>query len=253
MSELDATTARAYLLGRASDLDRDATEQRYFENEEAIDTMAAAEEALIEEYLAGQLTSDDRVSFERYYLATEEHRTRVETIRQLQAASAPGIPARSRRLDVRTVALAAGVAVAVGGGLWIAYSRSQPLPKETTAPARVPSVFAFALSPVSVRGAADTPSLIVPAGIDVVALQFEASGAGTALERGRIVIRTVAGSDVWQGPIDSSARPPSGMTAVASVPSDRLSPDDYIVTLIEVTSSGAQSERDRYFLRVRSR
>src|SRR5712692_5554172 len=51
-----------------------------------------------------------------------------------------------------------------------------PEPGSNTPPNAVPPasrVFALSLSPVSVRSATDSPSLVIPAGTDVIALQLE--------------------------------------------------------------------------------
>jgi hypothetical protein len=37
------------------------------------------------------------------------------------------------------------------------------------------------------------------------------------------------------------------------VPADRLTPDDYVVALFDTAASGIETERYRYFLRVRPR
>jgi hypothetical protein len=67
------------------------------------------------------------------------------------------------------------------------------------------------------------------------------------------VIRAVGGDEIWHGPLADSAPRPSGVVAIVDVPADRLRPDDYTVALFETPAAGAESERYRYFLRVRAR
>src|SRR5262249_36385120 len=155
----------------------DAIEQEYFRTDEALDTMTTAEDALIEDYLEGRLSSDDRVRFESHYLATDEHRTRVETIRRLSLMTGPATAPASSGGNVRLLALAASLVAIAGAGVWIAFSQSRG-PEPAAPPVASPhaTVFAFAVSPMTVRGNAETPALTVPPGIDLVELQFEASG-----------------------------------------------------------------------------
>ena len=130
--------ARRYLLGQATDDESAALEQQYFESQDALDRIAAAEDDLIEDYLANQLDRADRERFERSYLATPEHRIRVETIRRLTArasqspstrresapATRPGYFARHSTW----LALAASVIVLASVGLWLllAANRNPP-------------------------------------------------------------------------------------------------------------------------------
>jgi hypothetical protein len=67
------------------------------------------------------------------------------------------------------------------------------------------------------------------------------------------VIRTMDGTELWQGAVGASATLPAGVIAVASVPAARLRADDYTITLFETGASGVETERSRYFLRVRER
>jgi hypothetical protein len=266
---VDAARARAYLLGALDDRERDRVEESYIAGAgslEAIETIEAAEESLIDDYLSDALSGDERDRFERHYLAVPRHQTRVETVRRLAGAAAR--PARQRpqlqlQLQLRWLALAAGLVLAAGATFWITEHTRET--SHTGAPAIAPSggastaavvmAPAFALAPVTVRGgtATETPALVVPPGANVVNLQLQGDGSEPPVAKGRAVIRTVAGDDVWQGPIEASAVRPAGTIAVVYVEAARLRPDDYTVALFEIRASGVESERARYFLRVRAR
>jgi len=265
--EADLERARAYLLGAVDERDGDLLEEAYFRSAEALETVEAAEEGLIEDYLSDGLTGAERERFERHYLATPARRTRVETIRRLTAAArraASPIPAPRAAFIRPMLALAAAVVIVAGAGVWIAERSRQPdltgpgraesaaTPSPESAGAVTSAVFAFSVSPVTVRGAEDTPALVVPSGTAVVNLQLSGEGAAPPVARGRVLIRTVAGDEVWQGPVVVSASRPPGVVAVAEVPAARLRADDYTITLFEVAASGVESERYRYFLRVRT-
>ena len=70
----ETARARRYLLGEASEEECASLEQEYFERQEALERIEAAEDDLIEDYLAGQLTAADRDRFERGYLSSPQHR-----------------------------------------------------------------------------------------------------------------------------------------------------------------------------------
>jgi hypothetical protein len=157
---------------------------------------------------------------------------------------------------MRPLAIAAALVLVAGGSIWLAtyVFRVRPIPSPQL-PGPVPSRVAFVwnVSPVTVRGAAETPALVVPAGTDNIRLQFEGEVNAQPVARGRAVIRAVGGDEIWQGPLADLSSRPSGVIAVTDVPAPRLKPDDYTITLFETTASGSETERARYFLRVRTR
>ena len=139
--------------------------------------LAAAEDDLIEDYLAHQLTPDERGQFEREYLAAPHRRRRVETVRQLMAAAggiASGrVTAPTARL--RWLAAAAALILAVTAGMWFARTGTRPemvavnqtpaaqpdaaatsRPTPDQAPSsspQSPQLFAVSISPTTVRAA----------------------------------------------------------------------------------------------------
>jgi hypothetical protein len=253
----EAARARAYLLGTLEDRDRDHVEESYVANAGALETIEAAEESLIDDYLSGRLSSDERGRFERHYLSAPHRRTRVETIRRLRGAAQ-----RTRKgSQLGWLALAAGLVLAAGAALWISRQSMSTSTSHTpaaaapaAASAAAPAPFVFALAPVTVRSASETdnPALVVPPATGVVDLQLQGDGSTPPVARGRALLRTVAGADVWQGPVEVSTRPRADAIATVEIPAALLRPDDYTVTLLEISTSGVESERLRYFLRVRA-
>lgn len=84
-SDRESTRARRYLLGDTSEDDCSAIEREYFGDDAAMNQIAAAEEDLVEDYLAGRLAPDERRRFDRHYLMSPQHRRRVDVIRRLSA------------------------------------------------------------------------------------------------------------------------------------------------------------------------
>jgi hypothetical protein len=276
--DTDTVRARRYLLGAATDEESAEIEQAYFEDDAAVDRIAAAEDDLIEDYLANQLSAPDHARFERNYLAVPQHRIRVETIRRLAADASSR--AAERRSDAKLapkrviryvpwLALAASLLMVAAVSLRVLAPSGRPdativtnqpaaAPPSPAAPNQAPKaapsrVFAFTISPVAVRSASDAPTVVVPPGTDVVALRLERDAEARSLVPRRVSIRTVAGAGVWQGAVAAADASSQGIVARVDIPAANLTVDDYLVTLFGADSDGVEKEWTQYFLRVRDR
>ncbi len=260
---IDDAAARRYLLGEANEGERATIEEEYFRNSESSDQVAQVEEELIEDYLAGRLTPQERVKFERVYLATTQHRLRLEAIRRL---TRPADARRSRTPAWLALAAAAAIAIALGAVWFLIASHrpaattasrepaSRPDVAQSAPPAatvaRIPQpTFAISLSPLNLRGDGGTPTYRVPTAAIASALQLEGDTAGAPVQNPRVAIETIEGRSVWNG---AAARDGGeGVLARVEVPAANLSPGDYIVRLSGSDARGREQERGRYFLRLR--
>lgn len=261
---IDDAVARRYLLGNATEGERATIEEEYFRNSESSDRIAQVEEDLIEDYLTDRLPPRERGTFERVYLATPQHRIRVETMRRL---TRPANARRSRRPAWLALAAAAAIVI-VSGAVWLLIANRQPAPTSAgrqpapasdvaqSAPpmetvARIPpTIFAISLAPLNVRGAGGIPTYRIPGGAVTVMLQLEGEMTNGAIKNRRVAVETMEGRTVWNGA--AAAVGAGGILARAEVPSADLKPGDYIVRLLEADGSGASHERGRYVLRIRN-
>jgi hypothetical protein len=261
-SEFESARARRYLLGESSEEESAAIERQYFRSEDAVDAIAAAEDELIDDYLGDRLDPRERALFERGYLASPQHRRRVEVIRGL-GRGARALPTRRGRAFPWAAAAAAAV-LATAASLWLLQPSSdegdaalRDSPAASSVPGEpgpgAPRVFAVTLSPVAVRSSSEAPPVIPPSGTDILALHLEGDPGSQRLTRGRAVIQTVDGGNVWEGAIGSAAELPAGIVARVDVPAATLPVNDYVLTLFEMDAAGVDQERQRYFLRVRPR
>ena len=78
-----------YLLGEASDPERERIEAEFFADDDAFQEMLVAEDDLIDDYARGELSADEREQFERRFLTSSEGRERVHFARSFAAASGP--------------------------------------------------------------------------------------------------------------------------------------------------------------------
>jgi hypothetical protein len=271
-SDREAILTRRYLLGEAGDAEREQIERAYFGDEAMLERMEAAEEILIEDYLADRLSPDSRHRFEGEFLSRPQRRARVTMIQALAAAAAgtrpaparPSVAALMRRPIMWAMAVAAALVLIAAGAWWeFGVSRSRPIGASNVvarstpagpAPSRgVIHTFAVSLSPAATRSAGTTPDVIVPAGTDVVVLRLAAEPGDVPFERGRAVVRTVSGDEVWSGPATSPSDRLAGIAASITVPASRLGPDDYVITLFAVSPQGADREVSRYFIHLVAR
>lgn len=282
---------RLYLLGGLPEEECTALEEKYVRREEALDRVRGAEDDLIDDYLAGRLTADERRRFDSHYLASPVHRHRVAMTRQLRSAAARSVtghtatPAPTSRLPARirlwleapfawTGAVTAALLVALAGGAaWMVLTRFEKpggdpaVATGTTTPTQAsgpdaptpgrsrpaPVALAISLSPAVVRSAADSAPVTIPPGTERLDVNLESDGSPRPFSRARAVVQTVSGRDVWSGPAVAEASAASPVYARIEVPADRLAPDDYIVTVFETRDGGPETEGFRYFLRIRAR
>ena len=294
---------RRYVIGASTAAECEEVERDYFERAEVLDQVSAAEEGLIDDYLSGRLPQGEREQFERHYLASPNHRTRIAVVRALKAAASSDV---SRRIENRNTAtttstrfskrlagwtaVAASLTILVATAIWALRtdsgdivavrtpssapatappagatpatpptpssvepsrpSDSSPAVPDTRSPP--PVVVAVTISPILVRSAGAQQTITIGKGTDIVRLRLRGQ-AGDRLTRGRSVIRTVTGREVWGGPVTATSALPRGELARVDVPASALPPDDYIIELIEVGADGGEVERHKYFLRVQGR
>ncbi len=72
MSGMSDETPRQYLLRRLPEADADQFEARILADDECAEQLREAEDDLLDDYAAGQLTPDERDAVERYLLHTRD-------------------------------------------------------------------------------------------------------------------------------------------------------------------------------------
>jgi hypothetical protein len=125
--------------------------------------------------------------------------------------------------------------------------------KAPAVPPAVAPIVAFSISPINVRGASESARLSIPRGTGTIRLLLQGDASEPPLARGRVIVRTVPGREVWRGITLPPSTSESSLARV-DVPAGRLPPDDYIVELLAPNESGRplrEVERYRYFFSVR--
>ncbi len=82
---------RCYLLGDLPESEAISLEQKFFADDETFEQMWETENNLVDGYVRGRLSPEDRERFERHYLASPVHRQRVAVARNLIEKADPSI------------------------------------------------------------------------------------------------------------------------------------------------------------------
>lgn len=121
MTAQDSRVTR-YLLGKLPEQEADALASEMFTDDETFSAMEDAENALIEAYLDGELSADDRSRFEELFQASAHLQERLELERSLRRASRSSRPTRRPALQALPWAAAVVFGLA-GGGLALQANR----------------------------------------------------------------------------------------------------------------------------------
>jgi hypothetical protein len=185
---------RRYLLGQLDAAEREAVEARLFGDAEFLELVEAEEEELIDQYVAGRLTAEERQAWESYRAA------RPDLVRREPFARA--LRQRQRRGVTWWRWVAAVAALVVLGWFWM-----QP-PRET--------ILAVTLTAGTLRGSENAQVVRIGAAVTALAVDF---GNREAV---RWQLRAVDGGPVAAGELrDGVARLP------------RLAPGDYVATVAD--------------------
>ena len=117
-----------YVLGQLSDEERARLEEEYFANSDLFEEIVAAENDLIDAYVAGKLSGNDLLQFEIHFLNTPEHEERVAFAKSMlstkprQELSSPmAVQASPSLISIRRAAMASIFLLFLASVLWLAF------------------------------------------------------------------------------------------------------------------------------------
>jgi anti-sigma factor RsiW len=90
-----------FLLGEASDEERDAVEEEFFADTHRLAMVESAEDELIDAYVCGELSTERRQRFAERFLATASQRARVALAQALADRATPATATQPRTLSAR--------------------------------------------------------------------------------------------------------------------------------------------------------
>ncbi len=258
---------RLYLLGQLPEEERLELEQQFFSDTEAFELVEALEDELVQDYVAGDLPRAQRELLERQLGSMPGMQARLEFARTLHRKTRlQAVPATPRgwlsgwlhapRLWQLAAAACLGVlliaiAIAVRSGRTsrapIEIART---PTETPAhPTSEPNVFALVLTPGLSRAAGDGGRYTMPRNATEVQIKAEFSPKAH-YQRYSARLKTADGVSVWSGEVREVQRQSDKLHAIVQIPADRIAPNEYVLTLSGITSSGALEDVEDYSFRV---
>lgn len=279
-----------YLLGELPEAEAEALDERSIIDDAVALRLRALENDLIDRYVRGGPFDAALARFDRIYRTSPHLRDKVRFAKALAALTEPAAagkitttPGPRWRPVVSwwAVPVAASLVVLIAAALFLRSEsnretvavQSKPAPVAPSAPPATgpvepprpesvdpsraaptpspssPVVVTVSISPVLVRSA-DQPATISIASRTTIVRLLLRGAAGEQLVRGRAVITTVTGEEVWRGPATPLSDSPQQELARVDVPAASLSSDDYIILLFGTDAAGREAERYRYFVRV---
>jgi hypothetical protein len=195
--------ARRYLLGETSPEESEVLERAILRSDEAVETVAEVEEALLEDYLDRRMAPKVRRRFEAHYLASPAHRNRLEVVRRLRRRAAGN---RGARRVLPYLALAAVVVI----GIVAFLDRGGPV--------------VLSIPAVAQRSDGRTPTLHLDSGSTPVEIRLERLGDLPGARPA--FVRDLDGKEIWRG-----TAVPDGAAYSVAVPAGTLPPGDWILEI----------------------
>jgi tetratricopeptide (TPR) repeat protein len=94
ISQEDNATLKRFLIGALPEDEAGAVGERMLTDDEFLDRAAALETELVEDYLDGNLSADDRRRFEDHFLRPPSHRKKLHIAQALRSYANESVPAR---------------------------------------------------------------------------------------------------------------------------------------------------------------
>lgn len=126
--------------------------------------------------------------------------------------------------------------------------RGEQNARTQSAPRTLQGILSFALSPRLIRSGGDPQSLVVPRATGVVRLLMRVEPGDS--RRFQVAVRKVGGRQIWNRSNLETRLENDGYAVTVDIPSDRLAPSDYILTLSALDSAGELEEVNSYFFRI---
>jgi hypothetical protein len=244
---IDQSTIRQYLLGQLPDDEkRQEIEQRLLSDAEFFEELEVTEEELIDEYLTGKFTEDERGRFEQYFLANPERKQKLRFARSLSryvmtvGSQNISVPFWSHFQSARNWGLpaAAGIAVIVIVASIFLFSRQ-----------RMPPTFAtLTLTPsASTRGeGAQATKVTLPIKADVIRLRLMFSETSNPARRYRVELQSEVGETKTLPTVGQDEQ-----SVVAEIPAGQLSRGQYALKISVIKPDGTEERiRGSYLLTV---
>ncbi|HKQ77724.1 MAG TPA: hypothetical protein VJ810_28770 [Blastocatellia bacterium] len=235
----DQTIIR-YLLNELSAEDQTRFEEAYLMDGSLFEQVIALEEELIEDYVKGGLSLDERNRFERHYLASAQRRARIQAAKELFQICSP----KSSTQTAKQLAEERQQSVAL---------REQSEREQVRSQASKNQIVFLTLTP-GVRDIGRTDRAVISALTSFVELRAALESRAN-LRSCRAVVKTVdGGGEIWTQEGIKPRRRNSAQYVVVRVPADHfkaVGAQDFTLTIDAMTTGGKDYEElDIYYFQV---
>lgn len=260
------TELRKYMLGELTELEQQRYEERLLTEDEmfgGVEELAeVVQDELVEDYLAGKLSKDQRRAFERCQLAS----SKVREMRLVQEA----LRARARREVHETTwtarlqrwvqptpfpvqALGWGLILLVMGGVgWKVFetARTEPSPRlaQVGPPEKPAALVSFVLLPGLQRSSGGATRVAIPAGQNLLELKLDLGL--DEYKSYQAALFNSSGDLIVEQQHLSAVRAGERVYVVIQLPRLGLREDDYQIALRGVDANGKVDMIDRYSFRL---
>jgi hypothetical protein len=259
-----------YLLGLASEEEREAVEVEFFADDESFERLQAAEDELFDAYAAGGMVPAEEAAFRQRYLSSPEGRQRLTFARALHrraedaSSRIEAVPRHGDRTPARWAALAAGLAAALAAA-WLgvqnvrlrneverlrAERRSDPALEHPVDPKPlVPQTQRATVVRLPVQPRAERTDVTLEPGtrslrLEVALSEDEDSATFDA------VVRSAEGKEVWRQ--EGLAPKQFGAPLVVMAPADAFPDGEYVLSVEgEPSRDAPHRSARRYPLRLK--
>src|SRR5262245_10041295 len=100
----DDVHLRKYLLGELNEAEQQALEERLLTEHELFDLLPVVEDELIDDYLGGELSTDERGSFERFFTSIPERQRKLSFAMAFNRYVTANITTEPQLAEARSVA-----------------------------------------------------------------------------------------------------------------------------------------------------
>ncbi len=245
----DESAVRQYLLGQLSADSQRSFEENLMTEDTALEEVGLAEDELVDAYLAGRLTNEDRERFEQHFLATPERqsslrfakalRRYVETNRVDDASPVGGSWSHLLSLPTWPTRIAAfAVLLVVVGGLWIYLTRN-------TRPQNFATVTLSISSSNRAEGAAAT-RLRMPLSADALRINLLLPDGASSRDGYRVELENDLGET---RSVDVASHDARSVTVV--IPASQVNRGQYALKLFAKAPDGSERRvNGSYFLTI---
>jgi anti-sigma-K factor RskA len=246
MTNLEHEEIKHYLLGLASPEIQRAIEERLLAEGSFLEELGFAEEELIDDYVAGDLSAGERARFEQHFLSTDERHRKLRFSRALtryssaQAGTKSAAPAAPRRTLAERLrafwrgqpawlrAAAAFAAVAVlAGAWWFSFPRT-PSPKTFAA-------LSLSVAASNRAEGAQASRVTLPLKEDALKISLRLPEGSNPASRHRVELLNEKGE---ARTLEVAGRDDQSVSVV--IPADRLARGQYALRLYATRDDGAE-------------